>query len=175
MPAGERAICLVGLRGAGKSTVGAALARATGRPFLDLDRAIEDRAGRTLRALFAEDGEATFRALEQEALGEALRLIPGLVLATGGGVVLAADSRALLRAHTVIYLHAPPELLAARVSADPRSGDDRPALVAGGPLAEARALYAARDRLYREVSSRVVDAAPAPAEVVAALLNELPG
>lgn len=167
-------MCLVGLRGAGKSTVGAALARATGRPFLDLDRAIEDRAGRTLRALFAEDGEAAFRALEQEALGEALRLIPRLVLATGGGVVLAADNRALLRDHAVIYLHAPPELLAARVSADPRSAEDRPPLTPGGPLAEAHALYAARDPLYREVSTCVIDATPPVSEVVAAILAHEP-
>ena len=168
-----RAVCLVGLRGAGKSSVGAALARALGRPFLDLDRAVEDRAGRTLRELFADEGEAAFRALESEALREALRLLPTAVLATGGGVVLDPDNRAALRGAHVVYLEAPPELLAARVEADPQSAADRPALHPQGPLAEARALHAARDPLYREVATLVVDATPPVEEVVRAIARSM--
>lgn len=167
---GDRAVCLVGLRGAGKSTVGAALARAMRRPFVDLDRAVEGRAGRTVRELFALEGEAAFRALESEALAEALRLLPRAVLATGGGVVLDPENRRLLRERaTVVYLRAEPALLAARVSADPATADGRPALVEGGPLAEAERLLLVRDPLYREVAHLVVDAARPIEELVAAI------
>lgn len=167
------AICLVGLRGSGKSTVGAALARALGRPFLDLDRALEDRAGRTLRELFADPGEEAFRALEAEVLREALRLLPRAVLATGGGVVLRPENREALRAASVVWLHARPEVLAARVAADPRSLQDRPALGPGGPLAEARRLLGEREPLYREVAQLVVDAEGSVEEVVAAIRSGL--
>jgi shikimate kinase len=159
----------VGLRGAGKSTVGRALAVALRRPFVDLDRAVEGRAGESVQALFAGRGEAAFRALEAEALRETLRLVPGVVVATGGGVVLAPKNRAVLASARVAYLTAPLEVLAARVRADPASEATRPSLAPGGPLAEARALYEVRDPLYREVADVVVDADQPVAAVVAAL------
>ncbi len=173
LPPGRPLICLVGLRGAGKSTLGARLAAASGRAFVDLDRAVEGRAGRSIRALFEEQGEAGFRALEARTLAETLALFgaegaPPAVIATGGGVVERSENRALLRPAFTIYLAASPDVLAARVTGDASS--DRPALSEGGPLAEAQALFARRDPLYREVADAVIDASGAIDEVLAALL-----
>jgi len=167
-----RAVCLVGLRGAGKTTVGRLVARALGRPFVDLDRLVEGRAGQLVRELFAAEGEGGFRARESEALREALAL-PGAVIATGGGVVLRPENRSALAGARVVYLRAGPELLAARVADDPRSADQRPALRPGGPRAEAAALLAERDPLYREVADAVVEADGAPEDVAAAVAAAL--
>lgn len=163
-----RPLCLVGLRGAGKTSVGAALAERLGRPFVDLDRALERRCGRTIPELLAE-GQAAFRQREASVLRFALAFLTGsergVVIATGGGVVLSPQNRALLReAAQVVYLRAAPEVLAARVAAD--EAEERPALVEGGPLAEAQALLAERDPLYREVAARVVSAGRPLDEVV---------
>ncbi len=143
-----------------------------GRPFVDLDRAVEGRAGRTIRALFEEAGEDAFRELEAEVLREALELLPGAVIATGGGVVLRASNREVLARARVVYLHASPEVLAARVEADAATADDRPALVEGGPLAEAQALFAIRDPLYREVAGEVVEVDTSVDAVVEAVVDE---
>jgi shikimate kinase len=164
------AVVLVGLRGAGKSTVGARLAIALACPFRDLDRDVEALANEPLAALLARD-EPAFRALEARALEGALAVGP-VVIATGGGVVLREENRAVLRRALVVWLRASPEVCAARVAQDPRP---RPPLAPGGPLAEARALLAARGSLYEEVSrgGLVVDADGSPAEVVARILDAL--
>lgn len=169
-------ICLVGLRGSGKTTVGNALAVALGRAFVDLDRALERRIQSTIPALFAARGEEVFRELEAHTLREALLLLSrgvarGSVVATGGGVVLREDNRELLKQARVVYLAADPEVVGARVAAD---GDgERPPLAEGGPRAEAQALFAVRDPLYRDVAQAVVDASQGPEEVVAAIRQEL--
>ncbi len=171
----DRPLALVGLRGAGKSSVGRALAAALGRPLVDLDRAVEAGAGCTIAALFATRGEAAFRDLEAAALARALTDAPPPVVATGGGVVLRAENRAALAGAFVVYLAAPPDLLAARVAADPGTGGSRPALAPGGPLAEAAALLAARDPLYRAVAHAVVDATGPLDEVAARVAAALDG
>jgi len=171
-PRAEPAVCLVGLRGAGKSSAGALLARALALPFADLDQALERRAG-SVAALLTRD-EPAFRALEAECLAETLRQLKGSgqggVLATGGGVVLSPASRQLLAASWTVYLDAPPEVLAARVGDDPSL---RPALRLGGPLAEARALRVERDPHYRSVARTVVDASRPLEDVVAQVLAAL--
>ncbi|MGE0712850.1 MAG: shikimate kinase [Planctomycetota bacterium] len=166
-------LCLVGPRGAGKSSAGALLAAALGRAFVDLDRVLERRHRAPVAALLRE-GEAGFRARERAALAETLSLLAAgvtraSVLATGGGAVLAPESRALLRTlGRVAYLRAPAEVLGARVARD--GAAERPALLAGGPLAEAAAVLAAREPLYLEVAERVVDATRPLEEVVAELV-----
>jgi shikimate kinase len=167
------ALVLVGLRGAGKSTVGRRVAERLGRPFVDLDCVVEGNAGVTIRSLFAEQGERAFRDLEGSALAETLRLVPRAVVATGGGVVLRAENRAALAGTFVVYLAGSPEVLAARVAADPSSADGRPALADGGPLVEATKLLAVRDPLYREVASVVVDVQRSVSEVLEAVLVAL--
>ncbi|GAB6877579.1 3-dehydroquinate synthase [Thermaerobacter litoralis] len=111
-----RRLILIGLMGAGKTTVGRALAGRLGWAFLDLDELIEQSAGRDVPAIFAQEGEAGFRRREEGALATALAL-ERVVIATGGGVVLSAANRQRLAAEPwVVWLEAPPDELARRLA-----------------------------------------------------------
>jgi shikimate kinase len=146
-------IFLVGLMGAGKTTVGRLLARRLKLRFFDSDHEIEERCGVKIPLIFEIEGEAGFRAREEQAIAE-LAAMEGIVLATGGGAVLNADSRRRLSARgIVIYLNARPEDLYERV----RHDRNRPLLATAEPLARLRALHAERDALYRGVADLVVD------------------
>jgi shikimate kinase len=126
-------IALVGLPASGKSSIGAALARRLGLPFVDLDEKIVTEEGRTIAAIFKEDGEAAFRQLESSSLDKATGR-GKLVLATGGGCVLTPGNRALLVERClVVWLDLSPELAAARVKAGGRKAGSRKA---GGRNAE---------------------------------------
>jgi len=153
-------IALIGFRGSGKSTLGARLAAELKRPFFDLDREIEVAQGRTIAALFREEGEAAFRRIEAETL-EGIAARPGIVLAPGGGAVELAESRLLLRHRCrSIYLDVPIVELVARLSA----GGGRPALTEL-PLGDEVALVAARrDPLYLESAELVLKIAPGESE-----------
>lgn len=139
-------IALLGLRGAGKSTVGRALALALEVPFVELDRRVEELAGLPLAQVFELHGSAGFRRLEAEALERVLAEGERLVLATGGSIVTSAETFARLRrtCHTV-WLRARPEEHLERVAAQ---GDRRP--MAGRPRAldELKELLAEREPLY---------------------------
>jgi shikimate kinase len=144
---------LVGMMGAGKTTVGRLLARRMKLRFFDSDREIERRCGVTIPLIFEIEGEAGFRAREQQVVEELSRLT-GIVLATGGGAVLGAvNRRALSAGGTVVYLNARPEDLYERV----RQDKNRPLLATADPLARLRELHAERDPLYRAVADLVVD------------------
>jgi len=146
-------IFLVGMMGAGKTTVGRTLARRLKLRFVDSDHEIEARCGVKIPVIFEIEGEAGFRSREAQALAE-LTLLGGIVLATGGGAVLREESRRLLAARgIVIYLRATPEHLFERV----RQDRNRPLLAGADPLARLRALYRERDPLYREIADIVVD------------------
>jgi shikimate kinase len=125
-------IALIGLSGVGKSTVGLLLAARLERPMCDTDALVVRAAGRSVAEIFATEGEARFRDLEALALQTACASAP-CIIATGGGVVLRAANRALLREHAwIIWLDAPTETLLARLHAndEPRpllGGTDRPA------------------------------------------------
>jgi shikimate kinase len=166
----ERAgnLYLVGMMGAGKTTVGRMLARRLKLRFVDSDQEIEARCGVKIPVIFEIEGEAGFRAREAQAIAELTRL-DGIVLATGGGVVLAPESRRLLAARgTVVYLRATPEHLYERV----RQDRNRPLLAAGNPLARLRELYRERDPLYRSIADLVVDTGRQSAQVLARGLLE---
>jgi XRE family aerobic/anaerobic benzoate catabolism transcriptional regulator len=143
---GARVVALLGLRGAGKSTIGRRLARRLGRPFVELDRLVEKAAGLSLAEIFALHGEAYYRRLEREVLERLLDEGRPLVLATGGGIVAAPDTFALLRelAHTV-WLHARPEDHWSRVV---QQGDRRPMADHPQAMAELRRILATREPLY---------------------------
>ena len=146
-------IFLVGMMGAGKTTVGRTLARRLKLRFVDSDHEIEARCGVKIPVIFEIEGEAGFRSRGAQALAE-LTVLQGIVLATGGGAVLREESRRLLAARgIVIYLRATPEHLFERV----RQDRNRPLLATGDPLARLRQLYRDRDPLYREVADLVVD------------------
>jgi shikimate kinase len=146
-------VYLVGMMGAGKTTVGRLLARRLRLRFIDSDHEIESRCGVKVPLIFELEGEAGFRAREAQAIAE-LTELAGVVLATGGGTVLDAANRARLAAGgTVVYLRAKPEDLYRRV----RHDRNRPLLAAGAPLERLRELYAERDPLYRELAHVIVD------------------
>jgi shikimate kinase len=156
---------LVGLPGVGKSTVGRALADELGVPFTDVDEVIERRTGSSAADLLRRVGEARFRAEEEAAVAEALSLRGPAVVATGGGTIESAGSRALLKDEPlVVVLTCPPDVLVDRLT----NGGDRP-LVAGPTAERLAALTAHRDPLYAEVATASVDATAPVAEVAAAI------
>jgi shikimate kinase len=168
---GSRNIFLVGLMGAGKTTVGRQLAQRLGKHFHDTDHEIESRTGVRVATIFEIEGEDGFRARESQTL-EALARMQDVVLATGGGIVLRPENRALLRAHGfVIYLRAQPRDLWART----RHDKSRPLLQTGDPLKRLEELFAIRDPLYREVADLVVDTGrQSVSTLVGQLMQRLP-
>ena len=149
----QRNIYLVGLMGAGKTTVGRQLARRLGRQFFDSDHEIVERTGVPIPTIFEIEGEAGFRRREAHAIAE-LTQIDNIILATGGGAVLDPANRASLRdTGWVVYLNVSPRLLYERTKND----RTRPLLSVGDPLAKLEELYRQRDPLYREVAHIVVE------------------
>jgi shikimate kinase len=150
---GSRNIFLVGMMGAGKTTVGRALAQRLELEFVDCDRMLVQRTGVPVATVFEIEGEAGFRRRESAVLAE---LAEGTdrVVATGGGVILSPDNRAVMRAHgTVVYLRARLESLWERT----RHDSSRPLLATADPRATLAALLEVRDPLYRETAHLVVD------------------
>ena len=146
-------IVLVGMMGAGKTTVGRLLAERTGRPFLDSDQAIERDTGRTVAEIFATDGEAAFRSLETQVLRDMLDRDEPAVIAAAGGTVLDATNRARMRARgTVVWLRVDPALLPERVH-----GSIHRPLLADDPAATLRRLAVERENLYRQTAHQTVD------------------
>lgn len=165
----RRPIALVGLPGAGKSIVGALLAKRSALPFFDSDAEIERESEETIASLFAVQGESYFRDLERATIDRLLGEAP-LILATGGGAMAQAPTRRMLLSRsTTIWLDAPTAVLAARLE----DLADRPLLV--GNLAERlEALWTERQTCYRTAAYRI-DAAPPPDVVVARILDVLAG
>jgi shikimate kinase len=146
-------IFLVGLMGAGKTTVGKMLAKQLGKTFIDADQEIEVRTGVKIPVIFEIEGEAGFRKREEAVIADLVRR-PNVILGTGGGAVLSPRNRELLRSNgTVVYLRGSPEQLYERT----RHDRNRPLLQTEDPLAKLRELFAQRDPLYREVADLVVD------------------
>ena len=140
---------LVGLPGVGKTTIGRAVAKALGRPFLDFDAEIERREGITLRDLFRDRGEDQFRALEFDLTSE-LSAAQGMVLSPGGGWITQPAAVELLRkAGRIIYLRASPEAVARRL----RRVETRPLLAGRDPVVALSELYAKRRALYEEADA----------------------
>ena len=169
-------IFLVGMMGAGKSTLGKALAQRLGRPFVDTDRILVERTGVPVATIFEVEGEDGFRRRESALLAE-LANGDESVIATGGGMVLDPDNRRVMREHgRVIYLRARLESLWERT----RHDTNRPLLAAPDPRAVLAQLLEKRDPLYREAAHVIVDtgsqsASTAVNRVLAALQRDAPG
>ncbi len=159
-------VVLIGFMGTGKTAVGQEVASRLGCPFVDTDALIEERAGRPIARIFAEDGEGAFRRLEAEVVAAASAR-GGVVIATGGGVVLRSENMECLRQTGVIVaLRADPQAILARVG----EGQDRP-LLGSDPEAGIRRLLQERDALYRN-ADLTLDTSVLPLEEVAARIVE---
>jgi shikimate kinase len=170
-PLDDRHVVLVGLMGAGKSTVGPLLADRLGRSFIDLDDAVAAAEGVPVAELLTRFGELAFRRAESAALKDALDGQP-VVLATGGGAVLHPDNRQLLTAGApgglppvVVWLTAPVDTLVERVGPD--AATRRPLLADGGTESVLTRLDDERRALYDEVATVTVDTAGATPDEVA--------
>ncbi len=162
----SRHLVLVGLMGAGKTTVGQLCARTLGRGFVDTDALVEAATGATVPELFATLGEAEFRDRERVALADAMASPDPLVVACGGGAMVDPENCRVARRGVVVWLQAPPEVLAARVECD--GATSRP-LIAGGPtIATLTRLADARAESYAAAAHATVSTDGRDADAVAA-------
>ena len=145
-------LVLVGFMGSGKSSVGRILSSLTGFALLDTDQLVAQNAGMSIPEIFRQNGEARFRELETEALRGLVGRI-GLIVATGGGVILSAENRAILRQiGPVVWLDASTDQLHQRVR-----HSKRPLLQTDDPRRTLEEIYAAREPLYREAATTRID------------------
>lgn len=142
---GKRAIVLVGMMGSGKSSVGRKLAARLGLPFIDADTEIETAAGISIPEIFAQHGEATFRSGERRVIARLLGENRGMVLATGGGAYMNAETRACIAQKGIsVWLKADQDVLMRRV----RKRANRPLLQTADPEGTLRALLVEREPVY---------------------------
>ena len=159
-------VYLVGLMGAGKTTIGRSLAKRLDRGFIDSDREIEARTGVSIPTVFEIEGEDGFRKREAQVIAD-LAQLSGKVVATGGGAVLRAENRAnLIASGFVVYLNVPPYMLWERT----RNDRNRPLLKVADPLLKLKELYDQRDPFYREVADLIVDGGRTSAQGILQLL-----
>ena len=151
-------LVLIGYRGCGKTTVGRKLADRLWQPFADTDEIVMKTAGKPIRDIFAQDGEAGFRELELAAVREVAQLQEH-VIAVGGGALERGENRDALKAggHKLIYLRCEPAELHRRIAADPASADTRPDLTPGGGPEEIVTVLAQREPTYRAAAGAELD------------------
>jgi shikimate kinase len=169
---GRRSIVLVGMMGVGKSSIGRRLGVRLGVPFIDADAEIETAAGTTIADIFTRHGEASFRSGEARVIARLLESGPQ-VLATGGGAVMNADTRAAIRAKGVsIWLNADVDVLMRRIS---KRKNDRPLLQTADPVATLHQLLAERGPVYAQ-SDLTVQSREAPHDaIVTEIISALTG
>jgi shikimate kinase len=159
-------VYLVGLMGAGKTTIGRSLAKRLSLDFIDTDREIEARTGVTIPTIFEIEGEDGFRKREAQMIADLSR-VPGRVIATGGGAVLREENRAnMMASGFVVYLNVPPQTLWERT----RHDRNRPLLQVADPLGKLSELHTHRDAFYREVADLIIDSSRINAQAVLQLL-----
>ena len=172
---------LIGLRGSGKSTVGARIAEALGLDFIDLDERVRRSFGGVdIATIFEERGETAFRSQEATEFARAMGEDGEAVVALGGGTPTAPGVSESIEAHRatgearVIYLRAEPDTLVRRLG-EHGLGDNRPSLTGGDALDEMAEVFAQRDAMYRALADEVVDASPGLEAVVGDVLGIVRG
>jgi shikimate kinase len=161
---------LIGMMGAGKTTVGQLLAKHLGYRFVDTDSVITQSAGKSINEIFAEEGEAVFRQLESDVLGQVCAYTQ-LVIATGGGIVLRQQNWSYLHHGLVVWLDVPVELLYTRLAED----STRPLLQDSDPEGKLRSLLQERTPLYSQADLRItVSAEDTPEQIVQRIINAIP-
>jgi shikimate kinase len=167
-------VFLIGYRGSGKTTVAALVAGKLDWPWIDADAETERRAGKSIKQIFADEGEAAFRELEAAVVKE-LASRDRHVIALGGGAVLREENRqAIASRGTTVWLTASPETLFRRINTDPATTERRPNLTSPGGLEEVRHLLAQRTSLYAACADLTVDAdRQTPEQVACEILASL--
>ena len=162
-------VFFIGLMGAGKTTIGKILAKHLGRNFYDTDVEIEKRTGVKIPVIFELEGEAGFRKRETAVIEELVGL-NDIVMATGGGAVVAAENRELLKSNgTVIYLRANVNELWHRT----RNDKHRPLLQNVDIRAKLEQLYAERNPLYTEIATHIIDTGNQPVNTIIAKIESV--
>jgi len=161
---------LIGMMGAGKTTVGRLLAKNLGYGFLDTDDVIAKVAGRSINQLFAEEGEAAFRQLESKVL-EQVCAQTKLTIATGGGIVLRRENWGYLHHGLIVWLDVPIELLYSRLAED----TTRPLLQDADPKGKLRSLLEQRTPLYSQADLRItVQEGETPEDIANRVIEAIP-
>ncbi|MBI2481693.1 MAG: shikimate kinase [Planctomycetia bacterium] len=159
-------LILIGYRGTGKTTVARRVADLLELECWDADVEIERRAGKSIKQMFADDGEQAFRDLEVQVIADLVRRRDA-VLSLGGGAVLRDETRRAIAPGTVVWLTARPETVYTRMTADTKTTEQRPNLTAGGGLAEITMLLTQREPVYRACADFIVETDAKSAEQVA--------
>jgi 3-dehydroquinate dehydratase/shikimate dehydrogenase len=165
-PTPGRSLFLIGYRGAGKTTVAQHVAALLGWQWADADAVLEDRVGKSIREIFAEEGEEAFRDKETAILDELCELPEDYVIATGGGVILREENRQRLSQGAVVWLRAPADVLWARLQADPATAEQRPDLAQGG-VGEIDAMLQVRTPIYEACQHCTIDVSEQSPEQIA--------
>lgn len=155
-PTSARHLVLIGYRGSGKSTIGKLVARLLGLDYLDTDTQIQEKAGKSIREIFADHGEEAFRDMETAILRDlsTLKSLPASVIATGGGMIMRPENRDILKAlGLVIWLEVSPEVATARITADTFTGEQRPPLSDQSLADEVERMLSLRNPVYAELAS----------------------
>lgn len=160
-------IFLIGYRGTGKSTVGRALAARLGYDVVDVDEAIEHRAGKSIAAIFADEGEMAFRDLESQVVIELCRRERTVVALGGGAVLREANREAIVAAGVVVWLTATIDSIAKRLASDGSTRSRRPNLTPDGGRKEIEALLAERTPVYRACATFEISTEEKSAETIA--------
>ena len=167
-------LALIGYRGAGKTTVARQLALALGWDWVDADVEIELRAGKSIAAIFTDDGEAAFRDLEAAVLADLLSRERVVVAAGGGAVLREANRQALAQRARVVWLRASVETILRRVAEDATTAGRRPNLTTAGGAAEVIDLLRRREPLYRECAELEIDTdGKTPLEIATEIIDRL--
>lgn len=161
---------IIGPRGSGKTTIGKQLAEHKSFQFVDTDKLIVERAGMSIAQIVEQHGWEYFRHLESEVLKSISQ--QNVIVSTGGGIILSEENQQIMRENgTVIYLSAKPEVLAARLAAEPQA-DQRPSLTGKSMLEEIEEVISQREPLYRAAAHHVVNA-ELPIDVIIGQLKHL--
>ena len=150
-------VVLIGYRGSGKTTIAQIVADQLGWEWRDADDLVESRAGKSIREIFEDDGESTFRDYESQVVQDLCDRERTVVALGGGAILREQNRRAVQQSELVIWLKVSPTTVEARIKADPTTAQRRPNLTSAGGLEEIRALLAERTHLYQEVAHESID------------------
>jgi len=167
-----RHLYLIGYRGSGKTMIGRNLASQLSVPHVDSDVQIEKNSNRTIAEIFASEGEAYFRDLEEQAIAEIVTRETPHIVSLGGGAILRESNRGTIaNSGFVVWLQADAQTLASRIADDPASSATRPNLTARGGLAEVEAILKERTPLYDQCANVAINTAgKLPEEIVAEII-----